>query len=225
MPVGPRSPQSLDRGPALRGGRVILIGGSWPAGSGAGNPEAVVFFRRRRAAESPPSSSATSALYAASRDSELLPLSSFSAGLPAGSGRFRCSVMCGSPFGAVCGPATGLLPAVACCSTPGPELDGTGSRSGSAGRDGPGTDGRGGVGTVGVGTGLVGAVVCPFSAVALTSVCGCGCGCGCGCVVLVGAGVQAGPVDWPGVGWAFAGEDWPGWAGRSPAVAICSTTW
>ncbi|WP_433725528.1 hypothetical protein ACQP2Y_06645 [Actinoplanes sp. CA-051413] len=45
-----------------------------------------------------------------------------------------------------------------------PELDGTGSRSGSAGRDGPGTDGRGLVGVVGgtgVGTGLVGVGAVP----------------------------------------------------------------
>jgi hypothetical protein len=77
------------------------------------------------------------------------------------------------------GQAGGVRPTVACWSVVAeaaggrtvvvvlPELDGTGSRSGSAGRDGPGTDGRGVVGVVGgtgvgpVGAGLVGVGAVP----------------------------------------------------------------
>ena len=83
-------------------------------------------------------------------------------------------------FCLVAGQAGGVRPAVACWSAVAeaaggrtvvvvlPELDGTGSRSGSAGRDGPGTDGRGVVGLAGgtgvgpVGAGLVGAGAVPL---------------------------------------------------------------
>jgi hypothetical protein len=107
-----------------------------------------------------------------------------------------------------------------------PEADGTGSRSGSAGRDGPGTDGRGVVGVVG-GTGAgrvgLGAVSCTEAAGAVW----------CGWLVARGE-----PVDWAGaavppagacgvaVGWTLAvapGEVPAGavaadWAGRTAGV-------
>jgi hypothetical protein len=96
------------------------------------------------------------------------------------------------------GQAGGVRPAVACWSVVAlaeaagavegrtvvvvlPELDGTGSRSGSAGRDGPGTDGRGVVGLVGgtgvgpVGAGLVGAGLVGVGAVSLGPGCAWAC--------------------------------------------------
>jgi hypothetical protein len=109
-----------------------------------------------------------------------------------------------------------------------PEGDGAGSRSGSAGRDGPGTDGRGLVGFGGgVGTGLVGlgAVLCAGAGEALAGETAaspvpigalwCGC-CGlpepaglvglaglaglAGTAGVVGLAVRVEPVGWAGAG-------------------------
>jgi hypothetical protein len=235
---------------------VSLIGGSCEAGSGAGNPEAVVFFRRRRAAESPPSNSATSALYAASRErdpsgfrlpalsSSVVPVASV-ASPGSACGRLRCSVMCGSAFawvgsGWVAAPPDGAAGRWS-AAEPGtedrtavvPEADGTGSRSGSAGRDGPGTDGRGVVGLVGgTGAGLVGvgAVLCAvFRALFCAEAAGAFAGgttpspgaagaVWCGWGAVAGVAVRVEPVDCAGADVGPAGAAWREAAGWTLAA-------